>query len=129
MSEKVKQLEALAKAIRNITYNAHGATLIGPEIPVVQRLGNRMNDIKIGDLIVEISTIWMQQRSDLDGLGYLIRIEQEPVDFGPRAEPWDEKEEGQPHPTERCTYIKTLDGREFRWTNASFIAAPIELLR
>jgi hypothetical protein len=123
-------IEKLASALRVATYNAYSATLIGANIGCVERLQERMAEVKVGDIVVETSTIYMApRRSHMDGIGILLRDVREPVNFGPDAEPWDEVAEGRPHPTERVVYIQTFDGREFRWENASFISVPSELIR
>lgn len=121
-------LQRLARTIRNATYNSYCATLIGTAPECVRRLGERHKELKIGDMVVETSTLGMVGRPDWDGVGYLLRIEWEKVDFGPGAEPWDETAEGRPHPTEKVYYIQTLDDREFRWSNASMISVASERL-
>lgn len=126
-------LEKLARGIAIMAYNAHGAVLVGDAPQCVHDLRNRLKDIQVGDLVVETTTCNMDGRRGkkyyrpaLDAVGYLLRITWEPVVWGDPDFVWDEKVEGEPHPTEKCTYIRTLDGREFRWTNASFVSAPTE---
>lgn len=123
-----KQLEELARIICTVTDNAYGCTFMSDAPVCVQRLRAAFDAIETGKLIMEQTTFRMKGRSPLDALGTLLRITQEPVVFSDPDFVWDEKEEGQPHPTEKCTYIKTLDGREFRWTNARFIAVPDEYI-
>lgn len=123
---KHEELEKLARLIAIGTYNAYSHTLVGYGAPRIFELSDRLQDIQIGDLIVEITTCLMPLRPALDAVGVLLRITQEPVDFGDPDFVWNEEEEGRPHPTEKCTYIRTLDGREFRWTNASFVSVPAE---
>lgn len=120
------ELASIARLIGTSVYNAHGAVLVGNPARVTEALYERMKDVRIGDWVVEQTTILMPNRSALDAVGRLIKITQEKVDFGDPNFVWDGAEEGRPHPTETCTYIRTLDGREFRWTNASFISVPTE---
>lgn len=129
----IDELEKLARAIVTMAYNASGTVIMGNPTMRVEDLYRRFNDIQIGDLVVETSTALMDGRRGekyyrpaLDALGYLVKITWEPVVWGDPDFVWDEAVEGKPEPTEKCVYIKTLDGREFRWTNASFISCPIE---
>lgn len=130
---KRDDLEKLARIIVTMAYNASGAALMGRPTQRIEDLRNRFDDIQIGDLVVETSTALMDGRRGekyfrpaLDALGYLVKITWEPVVWGDPDFVWDEAVEGKPEPTEKCVYIKTLDGREFRWTNASFISCPGE---
>lgn len=122
------ELEQIARAIVLSNYHAYVNTLVGTAPQCVHDLTNRYRDIRPGDFVIEITTALMfdRGRSSLDAVGQLLRITQEPADFGDPEFIWNEEEEGCPHPTERCTYIRTFDGREFRWTNASFISIPTE---
>lgn len=121
----IKALEIAATALRRATYNAHGLALAGSS-PNAGRILEFMRTMKPGNMVIETTTVWGMRKgmSDLDGIGILIREAVEPV----RELVWDIETDG-PLPEERVYYIKTLDGREFRWTNASFIAVPCELLR
>lgn len=126
-------LEKLARGIAMMAYNASGAVLVGKAPQCVHDLRKRFEDIQVGDLIVEITTAGMDGRRGpkyfrpaLDAVGYLVKVTWEPVVWGDPDFVWDEAVEGKPEPTEKCIYINTLDGREFRWTNASFVSAPTE---
>jgi hypothetical protein len=132
---KIKlDLEKLARDIATMAYNASGNVLVGHGPPCVFELSDRFRDVRVGDLVVETTTALMDGRKGpkyhrpaLDAVGYLLRITWEPIVFtGDPDFVWDEKVEGRPHPKEECVYIRTLDGREFRWTNASFVSAPTE---
>lgn len=114
------QLSEVAGFIRAIVGNAWDAVLCGSPNPVQEALHARMLNYKRGDLVVELSTLYMQDR-DLDAVGRLVLVANEPIDYPE----WEEEEDG-PRPMERVFYIDTLDGRRFRWTNARFLAAPIE---
>lgn len=126
-------LEKLARDIATLAYNTSGALLSGRQSERSDELRRRFDDIQVGDLVVETTTCLMDGRRGeaylrpaLDAVGYLIRVTQEPFAFSDPDFVWNEEEEGRPHPQEKCTYIRTLDGREFRWTNASFVSAPTE---
>lgn len=133
MAKPTFDLERLARQIVTMAYNAHSAVLVGRAPDCVHELRKRFDDIKEGDLVVETTTANMDGRRGekhfrpaLDAVGYLIKITWEPVVWGDPDFVWDEAVEGRPEPTEKCVYIRTLDGREFRWTNASFISCPTE---
>jgi hypothetical protein len=115
-------LQALAKTLRRSIYNAYSATLIGGAPKVTARYSDRAMNPIIGDLVVESSTIY-QPRRDLDCVGFLEEIAWEKVIFGDPEFVWDEEVERRPHPTERIFYIRTLDGRRYRWSNANMVAA------
>ena len=119
-------LVLLAQAIRRIAANAFALATYGDRYPRKDFLYARMKETGMGDLIIEISTLYQPVR-DLDAVGHLISVVNEPIGLELGADLWDESIEGRPHPTETVFYIKTLDQREFRWTNASFIAAPVWL--
>lgn len=114
-------LEAVATAMRRAIYTAWQNTLIGSAPPVVLASHDQMAKPKVGDWVIEASTIYggrNHDSRDLDGVGILEKVLSEPVDIE-----WDEAEDG-PHPMETTYYLRTLDGRLFRWHNASIIAAP-----
>lgn len=123
---KTEELEKLARDTALSIYNSYRNVLVGTAPQCVHDLYARFRDVRPGDLVLETTAFLMPGRSALDGLGYLLRETWEPVVFSDPDFVWDEKAEGKPHPTERCYYIRTLDGREFRWTNASFISAPTD---
>lgn len=120
-------LSTIARIIRGITYNSYDAVLVGSGPPCVHEFRKRMTQIEPGALVIETSTIGMADR-DLDAVGYLLEVTQEPVIFGDPYFVWNEADEGRPHPTEAIHYIQTLDGRRYRWSNARFISVPHELL-
>jgi hypothetical protein len=84
----------------------------------------------VGDLVLEVSTFHMHFGSSprrpgrlLDNIGVIEEIAHEPVAIDGV---WNEEEEGQPRPLEIIRYLRTLDGRRFRWSNAMFIKVPTE---
>lgn len=129
MSKDPLDLERLATTLRRSIYNAYMATLVGDAPEVTKRYYKRASKPQIGDLVTEATTIGGMRHdnaTDLDGVGILEDVTWEPVDFGDPDFVWDEAEEGRPHPTEQVFYIRTLDGRRFRWVNANFVAAVSE---
>ena len=118
-------LEAIATAFRRSAYNAYRNTLIGNAPKIVTDAFDRMTAPEIGDWVIETSTVHRMRHSpssDLDGIGILEAVEWEKVVFGDPEFVWDEEAEGKPHPTEKIYYIRTMDGRQFRWSNASIVA-------
>lgn len=123
---KPVDLKQLATLMRRAIYSAFDATLINNAPPVTRNFFERTRNPKVGDLVIETTTVYGMRHAnatDLDGIGILEEIAWEPVIFGDPDFVWDEKVEGEPHPTEKCFYIRTFDGRRFRWTNANIIAA------
>lgn len=117
---------SLATILRRTIYNAYLATLVGNPVDVTRRYYERAKAPQIGDLVTEASTVYGMRHegaTDLDGVGILEEIAWEKVVFGDPDFVWEEKVEGRPHPTEKVYYIRTLDGRRFRWTNANFVSA------
>lgn len=78
---------------------------------------------KLGDLVMETSTIWMPSR-DPHRFGYLVSNEYEPRHTDEEWERIKDDYDGV-RPTERAYRIKLLtDGSEYCWVNASFIRVP-----
>ena len=119
-------LEKLAREIALLVYNSSGNVIVGDAPQCVHDLSDRFNDVRVGDLVVERTTSLMKSRPALDAVGYLLRAADEPMNVSYPDFEWDEKIEGKPMPKERVYYIRTLDGREFRWYNASLTSAPTE---
>jgi hypothetical protein len=115
-------VKVLASTLRRTIYNAWRASLAvsGDQSAVAEAYHERATNPQIGDMVIESSTIHYPQH-DLNGVGILVDIADEPVDYGDYV--WDEETEGRPHPTERVYYLRTLDGRLRRWENAGIIAA------
>jgi hypothetical protein len=121
-NEEIAMSEArarLAEAIRKGLCEAWNAVLIGNAPPVTQRYYEATKKLEVGSLVVEISTQFRDNH--LDAVGFLEKITKEPV-FSDEDESWDTDVDG-PEPLETCYYIRTLDGRLFRWHNAKFIRA------
>lgn len=121
-------LATIASAMRIAAYNAYVCTLIGNPPGIVVKAGERIKTPRVGDWVIETSTVWMS-RPHLDGIGILEAIEMEPVVYSDPDFVWDEATEGRPHPTERVYYLRTMDGRRFRWTNASMVGVLTELMK
>lgn len=122
-------IENIAAAFRQSAYQAYTNTLIGGAPKRISDAFERMTKPVVGDWVIETSTIGIRGRPDLDGVGILEEIAREKVVFSDSEFEWDEVEDG-PWPTEPIHYIRTMDGRRFRWSNASIIAVlamtPIE---
>jgi hypothetical protein len=118
-------VKELAAALRRTIYNAYCATLVGSPAAITEAYSERARDPRIGDMVIESTTIH-HPRHDLNGVGILEKIVQEPVDYGADFI-WDEETEGRPHPTERVFYLRTLDGALARWTNANMVAAVSDM--
>lgn len=128
MTAKKPDWDVLREAARLLgcaTHAAYMCTLRG-DVPV----GSSKNfEPAIGKMIMEISSFYWscavpfeRDYDPINSIGVWEREEQEPV-FTP--EQWAEGGgEDEPIPTERVIYIRTLDGREFRWVNANFIRVP-----
>lgn len=105
-------------------YACQGATLVGNPAPAVKKLGDRMRSVRVGDMVMETSTIWHEDRVGTR-IGRLLRVADEPVYT---AQAWAENGGGdEPIPLEDVYYIGLPDGTEYRWRNASFIAIPDKL--
>ena len=102
-------------------YNHYLACLVGNPAPRVEAALKRMTAPHVGDLVLEISTIYLPGRTGTR-MGRLARIAEEPM-YAP--EEWDEGDG--PIPTERVWYVELPDGREFRWVNANFIAVLTDI--
>lgn len=114
-------LEVIATAFRRAAYTQWSNTLIGNAPKCVLDTHDQMKNPRIGDWVIEASTMGGGRNpdsSDLDGVGILEEVAEERIEME-----WDEAENG-PHPTEGVYYIRTMDGRRFRWHNASIIAVP-----
>lgn len=74
-----------------------------------------------GDLVMEISTIYDKRHNGIR-IGYVISDKQEHAYEDDVRERIKDQYEGDPRPMEQVTRIKALlDGKEQKWTNASFI--------
>lgn len=122
----------LTTLLAALGYEFYKAHLIGGAPPNTEERLKRMEAIRANDLVMETTSgAWMFGRNGNyrtkpeSAVGLLHKVTQEPVPFD---EPWDEKSEGRPHPTEEVVYIRPLDGGQIiRWTNAHFITIiPIE---
>lgn len=113
------QLRQAARLACFSAYAAYAATLRG-DVPV----GSYKNfDPVVGHPVVEYAMSRLSSMDVLDCIGVLERNLREPR-FS--QEEWNENGDGpeRPIPDEEVWYIRTLDGREVRWTNALFIRVP-----
>lgn len=120
--------EVLTTVVRLLGHAAHAAYSLALSTPVGSK---NFNTPKVGDVVMEITTYyWLFDNpprarhangTPLDAIGVLEEDVREPI----KGE-WDEEDDG-PRPTERIFYIRTFDGRRFRWENADVIRVPSEL--
>lgn len=110
-------LETLARLVQGATSTAWALALGGTERCL--KTYEHMANPQPGDFVMEQSTALMPSRPALDGVGELLRVTEE----NRTVAEWDIESDG-PIPKERVFYIKTFDGREYRWTNASFVKVP-----
>lgn len=106
-------------------YNLYLMTLVGNPAPVVEATGKWMRDPRLGDLVMETSTIWNAER-DAERFGRLVRVSLDPV-WTPEEWAASGEDASTPIPTHRVWYVALPDGREYRWHNASFIAIPPDI--
>lgn len=116
--------ERLATELAHAIYHSWSLSLTGT--PRAHESHEYMRAPAVGDMVLETSTYWGSRAAKpplnyLDSVGLLEEITSEPVPME-----WDEKEDG-PHPKEKVHYIRTLDGRRFRWVNASFVRSPRQI--
>lgn len=114
-------LREAARLLQQTTVVAWGNVLIGSAPPCVQNAYEKMKNPEVGSWVCEITTAGMRGRDPLDAVGVLEKVAAEKIDFNDPDFVWDEEEEGRPHPTETVYYLRTLDGREFRWSNATLV--------
>lgn len=118
--------------IRLIEINAYGVYtgMLGNFSAFAKSLYERIKAPQIGDLVLEISTL-RHASHDGNRLGQLLRDVREPVFTQVQIDEFAANGEDTTDPyfsqTERIVYIQTLDGREFRWHNADFIAVADDL--
>ena len=99
--------------------------LFGHNSQHVNAAAARARNVRVGDLVLEMSH---RARANYDArttLGTLIAIEQRRTDAAlPDDEKWNEADEGRPCPTETAYVICDMRGDMITWTNASFYALP-----
>jgi hypothetical protein len=127
---------SIIRMLAKVGHELYMSQLIGNGPPSMTRRWKRMEDVKPGDIVIEVSTGgWWRRDTTSTGdrdyicaenaCGILEKVTQEPFPREDGEPPWDEKEEGRPEPLERVFYIKRLhytdDSAPFRWTNARFV--------
>jgi hypothetical protein len=114
-------LVRIANAIRVSAHALWCSTLRGGALSMDEFWSGELRVLEPGRLVYEASTVHYPARS-IDAVGLFLRSAREPVFT---LEQWEEGGGGEdPIPLETVYYIQTLDGREFRWTNATFYAVP-----
>lgn len=118
-----RTLEKLCTALRYQTYNSWCAS-ISCVTEIQKQLYNIHNTVKVGDLVVEMSSLGGVY-PDILAVGYLKRIASEPMPVSG----WDEAFEGSPPPEEEVFYIEAFNGQEIRWTNCKFLKVAAERMQ
>jgi hypothetical protein len=134
--------QAVRRALAVAAYNVHRACLVGNPAPIVRRMYERLSNPRVGDLVVETSSV-MYRCAHLKpggpggdwyrGVGYLLahRTEWWHTDADWRqalgAGEWGSED---PRPTDRAWYVQY--GPEphdvCRWVNCDFVVVPVEVL-
>lgn len=99
-----EQFWLITALLREQVYQHMGADLM-----------NAMRAVQPGKIVCEIS---LRDGDPRNSIGLLLEIGRQPLPD------WDEAEEEEPNPGESYWLIRTLDGRDFRWTNAMFVVVP-----
>jgi len=115
--------EEVMRALASSAYRAYMFSCVS-QAPLAVEYMNRVTNPNVGDLVMEVSNFGADA---INRIGRLIsaRPENPPVSQVD-PETYDESAWGRPYPPymEMTHRIRTLDGREFAWTNARFIAIP-----
>jgi len=106
-------------------YLVYRETLIGPSVPNIERLQDELRNPRVGDLVMETSTIYDRKR-DLERIGVLLVDEWRPM-YTPEQAMECGFVDGEKIPNERVFVIQPLGGGEYTWTNASFIKVKRDL--
>jgi len=99
-------------------YQLYSCALSAPS-PNGRNLLSVLSNPQVGDLVMEISTIYSPERDNIR-VGRLLRVEAKPLYTD---QEWQEQGEvTEPIPTEKAYVIESLlDEQEITWTNANFI--------
>ena len=117
-------IDELLKVCAACGLQAYQNCLVGNAAPAVRDYFQRVTSPRPGDMVLEISN---RSAPPIDRIGRLISVGMEnPPPEVLSEEDYDEEEWGRPYPPyqEEAWRIRTLDGRECRWTNAMFIVIP-----
>ena len=117
---------ALVRLLETTAYNLYLAALLNPRDDAHVSLHRRMHDPQPGDVVVERSTLGFK-RGDGTRCGVLLRKERVPTHT---PDEWKAMGGGDEEIPTQLAWVIRLDfddGREFRWTNADFIAIPPEV--
>lgn len=117
-----------------MAYLFHRATMVGNPAPIVAQMWERISQPQVGDLVIE-ATYWFPNRDEdhrLKSLGLLVARREE---WACSDEEWARWEAEDPEaydgerPVERdAWYIQygSKSGDICRWTNCTFLVAPID---
>ena len=100
-------------------YQVYMGTLHSCSAPITRELAEIIRAPRPGDLVMEISTIYMPERDEFR-FGRLLRKVNEPTRT---QEEWAEEggRQDEAVPMQIVWYIELPDAREYRWHNAGFI--------
>jgi len=107
---------SLAAVLRQSAHRLWGATLVGHPVPKVAELHAEIKLIRPGDMVAELTTFYMGRPHE-DAVGRLVACRREALRYDD-PEDYDRPLRDR---SEVAWYIELLDGRVFRWHNASFI--------
>lgn len=109
----------ILKLLEANAYRVYQTALSGALGSGQDSLWKKISNPEVGDLVLETTTLW-SANSDGKRLGRLMSIAREeyPISEDDRKQYLDR---GESTPHEKVYYLELLDGREMRWTNASFI--------
>jgi len=110
--------KTLAYCLRKTVDELHSA-LLPNRGSKAKNLLSWMEEPRIGQLVVEISTTPGRDGKDINAVGVLEKVQTELVN------PEETDPDNQVHV--EFFYIRTIDGRLVKWENAKFITAPFPL--
>jgi hypothetical protein len=109
MTDHTDVLKALVGHLRGVALvlnsTANEAAISRKAPARYSELTDRIRNPKPGDLVAEVSSFLGGELNDLNAVGHLVEIKQEPGET-------------------QKTFIKTLDGRVVEWTNCHFLGLP-----
>jgi len=119
----MKTRKELRRLVFVNAYHAYVNMLVSPKPPALRMRYEQMSNPQIGDLVMEISTIYMPDR-DEDRMGRLLRIEEWPFET---EEEWaalierGEVSRDDRRPSRAVWVLGRSDGSTYTWDNARFI--------
>ena len=112
--DEQQQFWLLCALLREQVYRVWDLAVLNARNPTALQRFEAMQDVVPGKIVCETS---LRVGDPRNSIGLLLEVGQQP------RPDWDEAEDG-PNLGERYWLIRTLDGRDFRWTNAMFVVVP-----